>query len=73
LPFISFKTADDKRKGGIFVNNNKEFINTFKFFYNMNFNDLKNIGSEGYDYYINNNTYTIYKDKINNMLNTLYE
>ncbi len=73
LPFISFRTADVKRKGGIFVNNNIEYFNTFKMFYNKNFNDLKNIGSEGHDYYINHNTYTIYKDKINNMLNTLYE
>jgi len=73
LPFISFRTADDKRKGGIYVNNNIEYYNTFKIFYSKSFNDLKKIGSEGYNYYINHNTYTIYKDKIRNMLNTLYE
>ena len=73
LPFISFRTADDKRKGGVFVKNNIDYLNTFKSFYNMNINDLKKIGTEGYDYYINHNTYTIYKNKINNMLNILYE
>ena len=72
LPFISFKTADDQRKGGVFVKNNIDYLNTFKSFYNMNINDLKKIGAEGYDYYINHSTYTIYKDKINNMLNNFY-
>jgi hypothetical protein len=70
LPFISFKTADVKRKGGVFVKSKDEYINMFKIFYNKNLNQLKSIGTEGYDYYINHNTYDIYKKNINKIINT---
>jgi hypothetical protein len=73
LPFISFRTADVKRKGGAFVNYNEDYINIFKIFYNKNLYQLKIIGIEGYDYYINHNTYNIYKNNINNIFNTLNE
>ena len=70
LPFISFKTADVKRKGGVFVKSNDEYIKMFKIFYNKNHNQLKSIGTEGYDYFINHNSYDIYKKNINNIINT---
>ena len=70
LPFISFKTADVKRKGGVFVKSEDEYIKMFKIFYNKNLNQLKSIGTEGYDHYINHNTYDIYKKNINNIINT---
>lgn len=73
LPFISFKTADIKRKGGIFVNSKDEYIKIFNLFYNKNEYDLKSIGTEGYDYYINHNTYDIYKKNIDNIIYSIDE
>jgi hypothetical protein len=69
LPFISFKTADINRKGGKFVLNNFEYKKEFEIFCKLNTSDLKLIGNEGHTYYLNNNTYIIYKNKIEKFIN----
>jgi hypothetical protein len=72
LPFISFKTADIKRLGGFFVDNESEYRSTLlKVYSDLQY--LNDIGKKGYNYYLDYNTFDKYKANIKELIYSLYE
>lgn len=67
LPFLSFETADNNRKGGFFCKNNEEYEEKLKWFLQEE-SDLQKIGSEGKVFYEKNNAFESYKNKLSNII-----
>jgi hypothetical protein len=64
LPFISFETADSNRRGGFFCANKEEYENNLQLIIQSKKTDLEKIGLEGMSFYLQNNSYISYKNKL---------
>lgn len=73
LPFISFETADNERKGGFFCKNKKEYSAYLQKLLTLPKRELQEIGFEGNQYYRSTNIFYKYKDNIEKFMNIILE